>query len=313
MIDKVGNTVTLTGSAFTGRGGGFFAYQLFESGDLNRPVLAFGGTPFEKPQGEADQLRLCDLHTDPRQDIGIPFAAKATSPTNLAGATIQPLYLLEDSGDGKNPGRSVWLQTSFLIKGEGPTQETIIVLALGEQGEDGQLEGFRRGMSHVPVTINVPDEGAPGGTSPFTFMQTYNLGGKISTLAGADGETHLFGTTLPHFVIGADSTGRAKTFSRMSLFTRLDSPATSLTIHRLPLLRMWWMDPTRHPLLWPMARPITLVHKPHRAAHPRLSLMDRKRTSTAMLRESTSRRRTISRRTRSRSGSCSTQTRRRCV
>jgi hypothetical protein len=204
MIGPDGEIVTLVGSAFTGKGGGFFAYQLFELGadgvaDPNRPVLAFGGTPFQKPEGEANQVRLFGLFTDPRQGIPIPFAAAETAPTNLAGATIQPLYLLEGGEDG----RSVWLQTSFLIQGQGPNQQTILVLALGEQGENGQLEGFRRGMSHVPVTINSPD-----GTQSFTFMQSYNLSGKISTLAGADGETHLFGTTLPHFVIGADSTGQ---------------------------------------------------------------------------------------------------------
>lgn len=134
MIDKNGNIVTLTGSAFTGRGGGFFAYQLFptdENGpNLNDPVLAFGGTPFAKPANEPDQVRLFNLFTDSRQNISIPFAAAETSPTNLAGATVQPLYLLENSSRHGNP---VWLQTSFLIKGDGPGQQTILVLALGQQ------------------------------------------------------------------------------------------------------------------------------------------------------------------------------------
>ena len=143
MIDDDGNIIPLTGTAFTGKGGGFFAYQLFEEGDFDRPVLAFGGTTFT-PTTTQDQLRLFNLFTDPRQNIGIPFAAAETSPTNLAGATVQPLYLLEDTSDG---GRSVWLQTSFLIKGEGTDQQTILVLALGEQNEDGPARG--RSSRHV--------------------------------------------------------------------------------------------------------------------------------------------------------------------
>jgi hypothetical protein len=210
VIDGGTHTTTLVGSAFTGRGGGFFAYQLFEVGenglaDLNKPVLAFGGTPFQKPEEEPDQLRLFNLYTDPGQNISIPFAAKETSPTNLAGATIQPLYLLESSGDSENPGRSVWLQTSFLIKGDGPTQETILVLALGEQTDEDQLEGFRRGTSHINLLL---DHDNNSGTPLVNRgMQTINLTGQISTLAGADGETYMFGDQLPHFIIGADSTG----------------------------------------------------------------------------------------------------------
>jgi hypothetical protein len=84
------------------------------------------------------------------------------------------------------------------------------VLALGEQNDDGQLEGFRRGMSHVQRVDHTGDS-----ESPTTYRgQTVNLGGNIATLGGpkvTDGDTsftpYLFGNTTPHFVIGADSTG----------------------------------------------------------------------------------------------------------
>ena len=71
-------------------------------------MLAFGGTPFVKPEAEPDQLRLFNLLTDPRQGIAAPFASAATSPQVLSqpgagGATIQPLYLLEDTGDDETP------------------------------------------------------------------------------------------------------------------------------------------------------------------------------------------------------------------
>jgi hypothetical protein len=209
VIDGVTHTTTLVGSAFTGRGGGFFAYQLFEVGengqaDLNEPVLAFGGTAFQKPEGETEQVRLFNLYTDPRQDISVPFAAKQTAPTNLAGATIQPLYLLE----GGENGRSVWLQTSFLIQGQGPGQETILVLALGEQDENGQLVGVRRGMSHINLILDPDNNPATPGIN--RGMQTINLAGQIATLAGpggGEGQAYMFGDQLPHFIIGADSTG----------------------------------------------------------------------------------------------------------
>jgi len=205
-IDKDGNIVMLTGSAFTGKGGGFFAYQLFEEGDINKPVLTFGGTTFTPPPGQPDQLRLFNLFTDPRQGIPAPFAAAETSPTNFTGATIQPLYLLENKSVG---GRSVWMQTSFQITGNGPNQQSILVLALGEQNnETGQLEGLRRGMSHAEIFVPNPE--APGGPPISRGIQTINLTGAIATLAGPkDGEVtpYLFGDTIPHFVIGADSTG----------------------------------------------------------------------------------------------------------
>ena len=198
MIDDDGNIIPLTGTAFTGKGGGFFAYQLFEEGDSIGPC-SLRRHDFT-PTTTQDQLRLFNLFTDPRQNIGIPFAAAETSPTNLAGATVQPLYLLEDTSDG---GRSVWLQTSFLIKGEGTDQQSFFVLALGEQNEEGQLEGVRRGMSHVLLVDHTGD--SPAET---TYRgQTVNLTGAIATLAGADGETYLFGDKIPHFVIGADLTG----------------------------------------------------------------------------------------------------------
>jgi hypothetical protein len=210
-IDAQGNPVTLTGSAFTGRGGGFFAYQLFEANangtpNLDKPVLAFGGKPFTPTQTE-DQLRLFNLFTDPRQGIAAPFAAAETSPQVLSqpgagGATIQPVYLLEDKSPG---GRSVWLQTSFLIS-NGPTgQESILVLALGEQNPDGQLVGLRRGMSHAEIFVD--DDLDPATAKVSHGIQTINLTGSIATLAGPDGQSYLFGDTIPHFVIGADSTG----------------------------------------------------------------------------------------------------------
>ena len=212
MIDENGTT-NLIGTAFTGRGGGFFAYQLFEAsqdinghlvGDLNKPLLAFGGTTFT-PTTTQDQLRLFNLFTDPRQGIPAPFAAAETSPTNFTGATIQPLYLLEDTSPN---GRSVWLQTSFQISNGPNGQQSILVLALGEQNADGQLTGLRRGMSHAEIFV--PNAENPQGPLISHGIQTINLTGSIATLAGPkDGEVtpYLFGDTIPHFVIGADSTG----------------------------------------------------------------------------------------------------------
>lgn len=228
--------VTLVGSAFTGRNGGFFAYQLFEQEngvtDLNDPILAFGGNTFTKPEGEADQLRLFNLYSDPRQGIDIPFAARLFAPDDLSQASVSPLYLLENSGNSVNPNGinnpnfngddhrpeharrapepSVWVQTSYLVLGNGENQQSILVLALGTQNENGSLTGVRRGTAHLPGTFEYEDE--EGDEHEIDLSETINLSGNIATLAGPDGRTHLFGKTTPAFVIGADSTGSHTVF-----------------------------------------------------------------------------------------------------
>jgi len=227
---------TLKGSAFTGRDGGFFAYQLFQTdkngkADLNRPVLAFGGTPFKKPAGEVDKLRIFNLYSDPRQGIKIPFASAAFAPSNLSQAKVSPLYLLESSvkipndnfeiADGKKDHfrsqlvqPAVFVQTSYLVSGQGENQQSIIVLALGTQNKDGSLTGVRRGSAAFPVTelpdlrelertvVDSPNEPRP----PREFTEMVTFSGGVSTLASAEG-AHLIGNTVPHIVIGADSTG----------------------------------------------------------------------------------------------------------
>jgi FecR-like protein len=271
---------TLVGSAFTGRDGGFFAYQLFETvkgqPDFNDPVLVFGGTNFQKPVGEADKLRWFDLYSDPRQGIQVPFASDYFSPDDLSLASVSPLYMLENSGtppaningfDGasiqnvdvisdsidlpRNPEPTVWVQTSYLVlngEGDDPTkQQTILVLALGTQNDDGSLTGVRRGMASLPGTLqyeeykNQGNENAAenGGNVEPTLVtrevtETINLTGNISTLANPDG-AHLMGNTIPHMIIGADSTGSHTIFKDEPLhreaFDFSDSDLLGATYH----------------------------------------------------------------------------------
>jgi hypothetical protein len=102
--------------------------------------LAFGGTPYQRPAEEPEQLREFTLLPDPRQANSLPFATTefASAPE---GAQISPLYLLED---GEN---SAWLQTSFSLTGEGADQQSTIVVALGNMAGDGGLIGKRAGGS----------------------------------------------------------------------------------------------------------------------------------------------------------------------
>ena len=239
IIDGEPQVFTLTGSAFTARDGGFFAYQLFENHqgqpDFDEPLLAFGGANFRKPQGEPDQVRLFNLYSDPRQGIQIPFASALSAPDDTSQASVSPLYLLENSRTpivplegnklaqrgsdygGEHPypkaEPNVWVQASFLAQnddngteGGDPTeQQSILVLALGTQDkETGALSGTRRGSARVQIPVSFKDV-ETNEQHDFTIDETVNLTGKIASQGNPDG-AHLMGDTTPHLVIGADST-----------------------------------------------------------------------------------------------------------
>ncbi len=74
-----------------------------------------------------------------------PFLASADD------ASVSNLSVLQkDAGDPQS--RSVWLQTSLLLKDEsafGGEQESIVVVALGEMNDQTGLTGNRRGGSSL--------------------------------------------------------------------------------------------------------------------------------------------------------------------
>ena len=200
-------------------------------------MLAFGGERFDKPEGEPDQLRLFKLYSDPRQGIAIPFAAAAFAPDSTSQASVSPLYLLE-SGLGPNnglspgndyaeiqvegpppaPSPSVWVQTSYLVLGEGEDQQSILVLALGTQDENQRLTGVRRGTAAFPI-----DE--------IGYTEIVSLTGNISTLDNPESDP-LMGNTVPHLIIGADSTGSGhKIFEDSSMFRGDGSADLGATYH----------------------------------------------------------------------------------
>ena len=200
-VDAEGNVInrqTLVGSAFTGKDGGFFAYQLFPKNtdgeiDFNQPLLMFGGDRFIKPANEPDQLRTFAVYTDPRQGIAVPFAAAVTAPRDLDNVYVSPLFVLENSppppslshdNNHQTPNVGVWVQTSYLAVGNGPDQQSILVLALGEQQADGQLVGARRGTSHAEIFVD--DDNNPETPAVSRGIQTINLAGAIASLAGPD-------------------------------------------------------------------------------------------------------------------------------
>jgi FecR protein len=240
VVDGVEQIIPLSGVAFTGRDGGFFAYQMFRNNDKDSPILAFGGNAFQKPEAEPAKVRLFNLYSDARQGIAIPFASKLFAPSDTSQASVSPLYLLETtrapafeqtfsgaavdnsdiSGVSNFPRKdpAVWVQTSYLALGEGADQQSILVLALGTQNEDGSLTGVRRGSAAFSLS-------APNVTEMVAFS------GDISTLSGPDG-AHLIGNTVPHIVIGADSTGHAHTiFKDETLFQGDGSGSVGATYH----------------------------------------------------------------------------------
>ena len=235
----------MVGTAFTGKDGGFFGYDIFgpdeQTGEPNPNdrALIFAGDRFVSTN---DKLRLINLYSDSRQGIYVPFAAAATAPSALLiptdsnapppqGLVVQPLYLLED-GDptAENyAGHPVWLQTSFFKSGEGANQETMLVLALGEQDEFGQLTGERRGTSHILMSIDHHHDGGIE-TPAITVGETINLAGSIASLADGDGD-FVMGNEVAHIVIGANSTGTGhKIFQDQPLHPALFAPPPSNNI-----------------------------------------------------------------------------------
>lgn len=193
----------------------FFAYHIAqgEIGEqgfvINRdepePILAFGGTKhnFGTPSG---RVHLFALTPDILQNAPAPFASAGSTPYGgFANTSVSPLALLEK--DSNTESRSVWLQTSFYIGGDGSSQESFVNVALGGTSEDGGLIGVRRGGSHVDVKRCV-ECGTEREALAFT--------GDIATLAGPDGG-HFLGTEQPNIVIGADSTGSKNIFNDIPL------------------------------------------------------------------------------------------------
>ena len=197
LITSASETISLIGSLYVDTG--FFAYQLFEDSNKHKPVLAFGGTPYSfTPDGASPvvglnpgQLHSFTLLPDPRENSPLPFASAESTPGAATFQNAQPLLVLQDA----NP---VWLQTSFVISGDGSQQQSFVLVALGGENDGGGLVGGRGGSSHLPVTVDNGDGETDLGS------QTINFAGGIATLPGPDGN-YYYGTTTPHFLIGHDT------------------------------------------------------------------------------------------------------------
>lgn len=221
-------TFLYTGYAYVAPNTSFFFYDLTDwspTSDNDRSrMLLLGGTPYQTPEATGS-LRSFGLYTDGQQHTEIPFAFDNTTliePT--ASAQVSPLLFLEQNdraigGESSDGSKSVWLQTSFQLQGEGADQQSVIVIAAGTAvtTEGGPaLQGERRGGSRLITIPNLLIDGPSNlqasyvndGYHPYeyTSQQTTTFSGGLSTLSGPAGN-HLFGEESPYFVIGANSPG----------------------------------------------------------------------------------------------------------
>ncbi|MFO1188662.1 MAG: FecR family protein [Alphaproteobacteria bacterium] len=166
-------------------------------------LFIFGGTTVEGAEllAKTGTLRRFNLLPDPMLDSNIPFIRRDAGGA-LDGAIVSPLYMISPQGELATTGRV--LQGSIVFDGEGASQKSAVVLAVGSVFREPTLDGNvtvgaqLRGTARLSAT---PAEGAPYGAGP----DIMRMSGATWSAPDGTGRSFYGQTTADYMVLDENS------------------------------------------------------------------------------------------------------------